>query len=95
MPGETIPGVTGVSALADSYTKGCYPGQELVERMDSRGAEPPRSLRIFDVGTDAGPGDPILDADGNQVGELSSVAGATGLGYVKRGADVGRPPSHT
>jgi folate-binding protein YgfZ len=95
VPGETIPGVTGVSALAVSYTKGCYPGQELVERMDSRGAEPPRSLRIFDVGTDAGPGDPILDADGKQVGELSSVAGAKGLGYVKRGADVGRPPSHT
>ncbi|MDQ3470390.1 MAG: hypothetical protein M3487_11590, partial [Actinomycetota bacterium] len=30
--GETIPAETGIAAVAVSYTKGCYPGQELVER---------------------------------------------------------------
>jgi folate-binding protein YgfZ len=94
VPGETIPGVTGVTDLAVSYTKGCYPGQELVERMDARGAQPPRSLRIVDVGSDASAGDPVLDADGQQVGELTTIAGSTALAYISRGADTGRPPPH-
>lgn len=94
LPGETIPGVTGVTSLAVSYTKGCYPGQELVERMDARGAPPPRSLRIVDVGPDASVGDPVLDDDGHQVGELTTVAGSTALAYITRGALTGRPPPH-
>ena len=31
--------------LAVSFTKGCYPGQELVERMDCRQSLAPRLLR--------------------------------------------------
>ena len=38
VPGETIPAETGVTDRAVNFKKGCYPGQELVERMDSRGA---------------------------------------------------------
>ena len=41
VPGETIPAETGVTAVAVDFRKGCYPGQELVERMDSRGAAAP------------------------------------------------------
>ena len=93
VPGETIPAVTGVVAQAVNFTKGCYPGQELIERMDSRGAEAPKSLRIVDVGPDARPGDPIVDGEGNEVGMITSVSGPTGLGYVKRGVDVGRMPA--
>jgi tRNA-modifying protein YgfZ len=44
-----IPATTGVLPLAVSFTKGCYPGQELVERMDSRGTIAPVVLRLFDV----------------------------------------------
>ena len=51
VPGETIPAETGVTLLAVDFKKGCYPGQELVERMDSRGADAPRRLRILDVPT--------------------------------------------
>ena len=91
VPGQTIPAETGVVALAVDFRKGCYPGQELVERMDSRGATAPRSLRIVDVGPDAAPGDPV-DADGAAVGVLTSVAGPLGIALVKRGADVGREP---
>jgi folate-binding protein YgfZ len=42
-----IPAATGVVAAAVSFTKGCYPGQELVERMDSRGTVAPVVLRVF------------------------------------------------
>ena len=46
VPGERIPGEVAVVPVAVNFTKGCYPGQELVERMDSRaGAESPRQLR--------------------------------------------------
>ena len=94
VPGETIPAVTGVVPLSVDFTKGCYPGQELVERMDSRGADAPRSLRIVDVAESAATGDPILDDDGNAVGTLTTVSAGTALGYVKRGVDVGRRPAH-
>jgi len=45
-----IPAATGVLAVAVSFSKGCYPGQELVERMDSRGTVAPVVLRAFHVG---------------------------------------------
>ena len=92
--GETIPAATGLVPVAADLRKGCFPGQELVERMDSRGADAPRTLRIVDVEPGDAPGDPVLDADGGEVGVLTSVADGTGLGYVRRGADVGRPPAH-
>jgi len=88
IPGETIPAGVGLSSLAVSFTKGCYPGQELVERMDSRGADAPRSLRRLTVSEGAGAGDPIV-VEGDVVGVLTSVAGTTALGWVKRGTDLG------
>lgn len=93
VPGETIPAVTGITDAAVNFTKGCYPGQELVERMDSRGANAPKSLRILDVEPATVPGDAIRDADGNEVGVITSVSGTRALGYVKRGADVGQVPA--
>jgi tRNA-modifying protein YgfZ len=88
-PGETIPAETGLARVAVNFTKGCYPGQELVERMDSRGATAPRSLRRLRVDEGAAPGDPVVDDSGAQVGVLTSVHGTVALGYVKRGHDVG------
>ena len=73
---------------AVDFKKGCYPGQELVERMDSRGADAPRRLRILDVDDGAKPGDRI-ELEGRDVGVLTSVAGHRALGYVKRGVDLG------
>ena len=40
----SLPAETGLIDVAVSFTKGCYPGQELVERMDSRGSTAPRML---------------------------------------------------
>ncbi len=93
--GETIPAETGLNAVAVNFKKGCYPGQELVERMDSRAAVAPRSLRRLDVAEGAAAGDPIVDADGNEVGVLTTVSGTRALGYVKRSSDVGEPVTHS
>ena len=89
-PGERLAAEIGLVPVAVNLRKGCYPGQELVERMDSRGAQAPRRLCQLDVGPDAQVGDPIV-VDGAEVGELTSVAGSLALGYVKRGVDLGRP----
>lgn len=94
IPGETIPAVTGIVPLAVSFTKGCYPGQELVERMESRGAEAPRSLRIVEVDDGTQPGDVLTDADGAEIAVVTSVDGTRALAYVKRGADIGVIPDH-
>ena len=93
VPGDTIPATTGVVEQSVSFTKGCYPGQELVERMHSRGAAAPRALRILEVEDGTEVGDPILDGDA-EVGTITSVAGSLALGYVKRGSDVGTAPEH-
>lgn len=93
-PGERLPAELGVSSVAVSFTKGCYPGQELVERMESRGAKAPRQLRRLTVAEGAAPGDPI-ELDGAEVGRITSVAGTTALGFVKRNADIGDPVTPT
>ena len=75
------------------FTKGCYVGQEIVERIRSRGQVHRKFIgfRIAGAGTVA-PGTKI-QADGKDVGELTSVASlpqANGtratiaLGYVRR-----------
>lgn len=84
-----------------SFTKGCYTGQELVARIDSRGGNTPRRLRgvVVDV---AGGGDRRLPpegaavvVDGEERGRLTSVAaspalGAVALAYVHRSVE---PPA--
>ncbi len=87
VPGETIPGETGVVAVAVNFTKGCYPGQELVERMDSRGAAPPKSLQRIVVPDGTLVGDPYT-IDGQSVGVVTSVSGTAALAMVKRSAPV-------
>jgi hypothetical protein len=95
VPGQTIPAVTGVVPVAVSFNKGCYPGQELVERMDSRGADAPLSPRVVDAAPGVAVGDPVI-VDGQQVGTVTSVSphGDLAIALVKRGHDVGRLPAH-
>jgi len=42
---RTIPAEAGLVEATVSFTKGCYTGQELVARIDSRGSNVPRHLR--------------------------------------------------
>lgn len=77
----TIPAETGhLVALAVSFTKGCYPGQELVERMDSRGSAAPRLVRRLRGAGTATVGTEILHG-AKVVGSITSVAVA-GAGWV-------------
>lgn len=95
VPGETIVAATGLAPIAVSFSKGCYPGQELVERMDSRGSSAPRMLRKFSRPevpcADPAlltPGDSLF-VDGTEIGIVTSVAGDRVLAYVARGVEAG------
>lgn len=79
---RTVPAETGWVADAVSFTKGCYTGQELVARMDSRVAEPPRRLVRIEGPVTAGA---AISVDGAEVGRVTSAVDGVGLGYVKRG----------
>ena len=73
-----------------SFTKGCYTGQELVARIDSRGGHVPRPIRLLDLASgDVAPGASVADADGKVVGEVTSVAGEHALGVVGRAVEPG------
>ena len=88
IPGETIVAGLGLEALAVSFSKGCYPGQELVERMHSRGVEAPHSLRRLVVDPGVREGDEVFDGD-EVVGWLTTVVSTQALGWVKRSSDIG------
>jgi folate-binding protein YgfZ len=88
---EMIPAETPIVDVAVSFTKGCYPGQELVERMDSRGSRAPRSLVVVSCASTTKPGDEIV-VNGESVGVYTSVAdvdeGTRAFALVKRGVDL-------
>jgi len=88
--GETLPAATGVVTIAVSFTKGCYPGQELVERMDSRGSTAPKNLRLLtgSIVDNAKSGDAVI-VNGETVGEFTSVAHDCALAYVARAVELG------
>jgi folate-binding protein YgfZ len=86
---DTIPAEAGVVPVAASFTKGCYTGQELVARIDSRGGHVPHLLRHVRLERPAKAGD-ALEVDGKAVGRLTSVAGDLALAYVGRAVE---PPA--
>jgi folate-binding protein YgfZ len=90
---QTIPGELGpVVFRSVSFTKGCYPGQELVERMESRGAAAPRQLRrVRATGGEALVVGATVTADGRDVGRVTSAAGSVALALVGRAVDPGSP----
>lgn len=92
---RTIPAEAGVVDRSVSFTKGCYTGQELVARIDSRGGNVPRRLRglILD-GADLPPVDAAVVIEGAEVGTVTSAARSSrldavvALAYVKRDVDI-------
>jgi len=74
---ETIPAEAGAWLIeaSVSFTKGCYTGQELVARVDSRGANVPRPLRqLLIEGTDVARGAEVTTPEGKVVGHVTSAA---------------------
>lgn len=99
----TIPAESGAWVIEHSvsFTKGCYTGQELVARIDSRGGNVPRPLRGVVLGEGASPehlppaGAPVTLA-GAEVGHVTSVAWSPRLGAAVALAPISRslePPS--
>ena len=93
----TIPAEAGQAVIDASvdFTKGCFTGQELVARIDSRGGHVPRRVRGIVV-PDGNPaaGDAVA-VDGKEAGRVTSVAphpggGAVALGIVARAVE---PPA--
>jgi folate-binding protein YgfZ len=92
---RTIPAEAGVVERSVSFTKGCYTGQELVARIDSRGGNVPRRLRglVLD-GDDLPAAGTALTIEGAEVGAVTSSArsprldAVVALAYVKRDVDV-------
>lgn len=83
---DSIPSETGLTDVAVSFIKGCYPGQELVERMDSRGTAAPRSLRVIRATPGATCGASVV-LDGKDIGIYTTVVGDIALALIKRSAD--------
>ena len=89
---RTIPQEAFLELDAVSFTKGCFLGQELVCRIDSRG-HVNRLLRRFTVTDDTTPpaGAGIV-VGGKEVGALTTVAdtqaGTLALGYLRREVQV-------
>jgi aminomethyltransferase len=70
-----------------NFTKGCYIGQEIVERIRSRGAVH-RTFVGFEIEGKLSPGTRIQN-EGKDVGEITSVATVNGerviaLGYIRK-----------
>jgi folate-binding protein YgfZ len=87
---KQIPHEAGLQDSHISYTKGCYTGQEIVERVRSRGQV--NRVRVslkFDAPAQPESGTPLL-AEGKEVGFITRTAfspalGAPiGMGYVRR-----------
>ena len=90
------------------FQKGCYVGQEIVERIHSRGNVHREFVGFRFDGAPPAPGSKI-NAAGKEVGEITSIAAlpngnndrAVALGYIRREAvvgnaelDVGGTPAH-
>ena len=87
---KTIPAATGLVERSVSFDKGCYTGQELVARVDSRVAGPPKHLvSLKGSGTPLTSGS-VLSLDGKEILEVTSVCELDdeffALGYRHRSA---------
>ena len=85
VPVGALPHETSMVAAAVSFTKGCYTGQELVARVDSRGGASPRRL-VRVAGLDGVRVPPGADLDVG--GTVTSTGGSLGLAMVPRAVDV-------
>jgi tRNA-modifying protein YgfZ len=102
LTGAEIPAETGTVERTVSFTKGCFTGQELVARIDSRGATVPHRLHglVLEDATDPAlllAAELYLPDKARAVGRVTSAAECPGLGttgalaYVHRSVPVPGP----
>jgi folate-binding protein YgfZ len=87
---KQIPHEAGLEISHISYTKGCYTGQEIVERVRSRGQVNRRRVDFIFDGPVAPTAGEALTVDGKEVGFVTRAAvpsflpHAIGMGYVRK-----------
>lgn len=89
---KQIPHEAGLQDSHISYVKGCYTGQEIVERVRSRGQVNRRrvSLRFSTENHQPPPAGTSLNADGKEVGTITSASPlpnqteSIGMGYARK-----------
>ncbi len=91
---KQIPHEAGLQDSHISYTKGCYTGQEIVERVRSRGQVNRRRVELVFSGSAALEPDTVLTLDGKEVGYVTRAARTwdppriIGMGYVRKEANA-------
>jgi folate-binding protein YgfZ len=95
---EYLPMEAGLEAIAVSYSKGCYIGQEVIQRVKTY-SEPPRML--VQLGIAGARTQEKITAKGEEIGHVTSAAKDVALGYVRREfkapgthVEVGGRPAH-
>ena len=94
---STIPAAAGIVEQSVSFTKGCYTGQELVARIDSRGNNVPKRLLSVVLSGDIVPGSQaVITADDASIGMITSASysahldAVVGLAYISRAGAAGQ-----
>ena len=74
--GTVIPAELGEWAITSAvdFTKGCYTGQELVARVDSRGNNVPKPLRLLRLDDEVPPSGATVLVEGRESGHVTSSA---------------------
>ena len=81
---KTIPQQTSLVGVAVAFDKGCFLGQELVARIDSRGGNVPKRLMRLDFEGEAPEPGASVTVGGREVGKVTSVAGSQALAMIRR-----------
>lgn len=86
---EVLPAEAQLVERAISFDKGCYTGQEIVSRLDSRGRVQHLLVGLTFSGDALPAPGALLEVAGRATGEVTSAcrsasAGSIGLGYVRR-----------
>lgn len=87
----TIPHESGLVPVSVDFDKGCFLGQELVARIDSRGANTPRHLRFVEVEEGLIRSGATVTSEDREVGVVTSAIGGVGLAMLRREVAVGDP----
>ncbi len=87
---KQIPHEANLQGTHISYTKGCYTGQEIVERVRSRGQVNRRRVDLIFPGSCVPSAGEILTVDGKEVGFVTRASAlprqtfAIGMGYLRK-----------
>jgi folate-binding protein YgfZ len=91
---KQIPHEAGLQDSHISYTKGCYTGQEIVERVRSRGQVNRQRVNLLFSGDAVPEPDTVLNLDGKEVGYVTRAARnwdpprIIGMGYARKEASA-------